>query len=229
MITVPVLNPDSPHMAVFFFDGDDWHALRLPITSVAASTVIDHDIVTVAYLAAADNSRQDVNSVFVVGSADAGKSWDEPHLVWRSGVRPASSVRLRMAPNGALHLLWAQQDSSGAPVLRHFVRRATGDLWASVDEFSLKGGFNALQVATDACSQLHVVFENYPRMGPEGSLTFSTWAGSWAKPSGLFAAWRPIEPALSMSPTGKIRLTMLARLGSDPFNPTYQQLWVEAP
>ncbi len=228
-IAVPVLNPEAPRTVLLVFDGDRWRAVRTPIGGVAASTLIRDDTTIVAYLAAAEGTPRDVNSVFVVRSVDGGESWRAPELVWRSGTRPANSLRMRMTTDGALHLFWAQQDVSGAAVLRHMVQKRDATEWNPLAEMALEGGFNALQVVTDPCGRIHVIFEDYARMGPDGSFTFATWLHSWSKPSKLFGQWRPMDPAMSVTPNGRLVLTMLARLGSDPLHPTYRQLWAEAP
>ncbi|MDB4917539.1 MAG: hypothetical protein JWM95_5183 [Gemmatimonadetes bacterium] len=225
---VPVINA-QPRIAFVQFENGAWSVREFVGQSgISAATAIRNNDFYVAYLSAANGVGQDINSVFLITSADRGNSWSLPELVQRSGTSPANALRLEIGTDGVLHLLWDQWKGQQGHVIRHFVRPPGSGVWKMSDNFPQPNSLGTVQTAIDACDRLHVVFESYDNLGARGSVAYAQWNGRWSASQNLFEEMRPMDPALTILPDGRIGLAMSLRIGNDTNNLHHTAGWAES-
>jgi hypothetical protein len=167
----------------------------------------------VAYVDADRSVRSDGNSVFLVRSPDAGRTWLQPQLISRSGANRATQVQVIAGPDGTVHLVWAQNLSGGLlpEVVRHVSSSDAGETWSSADDIDVPDGFGVLHGVADGCGGVHmayeVVVEPEAEDEPErGQLWYARWAGRWTSLAQPFDDLNSTEAALAASPDGSPRL-----------------------
>ena len=185
----------TPHgLRYLHWDGGAWTATTVPrIRSASyASLALANGgrAIVIAYVSAVEHATADVNSVFVVRSADRGVSWSLPLLVSRSGETPALEVQLLADPGGVLHLVWVQ-DTTGdfAPeILRHVSSRDDGRTWSRPDDTYPPEGFRKLHTAMDSCGALHAIYMHWFDGGRRGHTDYLRFAnGRWSDIEHLFS------------------------------------------
>jgi hypothetical protein len=166
--------------------------------------------VYVAYVAADRSAPRDANSVFLVRSADGGRTWLPPRLISRSGANQATQIRAFAAPDGTVHLVWAQNLSGGLEpqVVRHVVSGDGGETWSPPDDVDFPDGLGTLKAAVDRCGGVHVIHEARADAGEseESRLWYARWAGGWSAPEQPFGDLNSIEADLETGSDGSPRL-----------------------
>lgn len=198
------------------FDGGAWHSRRIPgierRPAYASLAVGEGGRIYVAFVAADRDVPSDANSVFLVRSADGGRTWLPPQRISRSGSRQATQIRALAAPGGTVHLVWAQNISGGlAPeVVRHTASRDGGETWSPHEDADIPDGLGMLEAVVDRCGAVHVIHEALEYREEAGSeqgrLWYARWNGGWTAPAQPFGDLDSTEAALAIARDGSLRL-----------------------
>gem|GEM_PF-3878806 len=195
------------------FRAGQWHSDRIPriasvpvYSSIAAS---GDGRLYVAYVDADRSVRSDANSVFLVRSPDAGRTWLPPQLISRSGENRATQIEAMVSPDGTVHLVWAQNLSGELlpEVVRHIASRDGGETWSPAEDVDVPDGFGTLHAVADGCGAVHLAYEVVVEPGAEGGsergqLWYARWAGGWTALAQPFGDLNSTEVALAASPGG---------------------------
>lgn len=217
-VVAPTLMAESSPLMHARLDGDQWAMSSIPTHSDAiyssVATLIGENALIVAFIGALKSARgPDVNSVFIIRSADLGASWSEEEVISRSGSNPAYEVRVRSGQDGALHLVWIQEVQNGHRVLRHKHSLDGGRVWSESNDVAPREGFmNGLQAVVDRCGTLHVVYQTTSDRGKTSALFHATWNKAWVDHERLFDGVDGFDPALQMLATGELVLSFLGRV-----------------
>jgi hypothetical protein len=201
-----------------------WVSATIPFTSHAlygSLTPGRGGALYLAYVAPDTTLTRDAGSVFLTHSPDAGKTWERPVLVSRSGRMQATSVRALMSREGVLHLVWGQNLTGGlvAQVIRHVESRDGGRAWTTPSDLPTDPSFRSdLRAAIDDCGVIHVIYhDSRPHVSldarvPSGSeLRYARWDGQWRGPDSPFPTLNPIGSDLARDRDGRIHLFLMAR------------------
>jgi hypothetical protein len=194
-------------VTVIRWEGPQLVATRLPTPSAGGPTITAiGDTVVVAYLAARQDVPADANSVFVIRSTDAGRSWATPRLVATGGNNPARDLRLRRDPRGRLHLIWRTEAPSS--VVHHVGSLDQGQTWGEDTKTGVDSRFNNPIAVVNSCGEIAVYYEAYG--GSEGSLRTARWSGRWLGDSAVLADYKAVGPAAAINTAGTASLVFIA-------------------
>lgn len=193
-------------------NGTRWSAstIKLRVNPVVATVALSDTHLTIAFLAAATGPEPDVNSVWTLSAPVAGYLTVQPLLVVRSGRNPATFVQVFADHIGDFHLIWHRK-LKGSSSLMHARHISTANAWTKISELPLSGDLNSAVSIIDECDRIHVVFQNYPNLDPNGFLDHVVWSEGWQTQQHLFPSLRAIDAALATDASGGIALTMLAQ------------------
>lgn len=218
------------------FRGRAWQTARIPSIDRApayASIAGGRDgRLYVAYVGADRSQRADANSVFLVRSLDGGHTWLPPQRISRSGANQATEIEALAAPDGTVHLLWAQNRSGGLlpEVVRHVSSRDGGETWSTPDDVDVPDGFGTMHAVVDGCGGVHLVYEVVAAPGAEdepeqGQLWYARWAGGWTVLEQPFAGLNATEAALATASNGSPRLVWsVVHAAKDAYETTFSSV-----
>lgn len=127
------------------------------------------------------------HSVLLSSSIDDGRTWDEPRVIHRAGTFAASSPRVVIASDGAIHVVWAQ-DRIGNPLQHpnevwHSHSRDGGASWSTPVAVGGRSGFvDELRLVPDASGSVHLAFRSAGGfISPSGAAVYARWrGGQWS-------------------------------------------------
>ena len=224
--TEPVLGRDgvlhhavpTPHALRYLrWDRGAWTVSkvpRIPGASYASVALTDGGrTIVIAYVAAVEHATVDVNSVFVVRSADRGASWSAPVLVSRSGDTPALEAQLSADPAGVLHLVWMQDTTRDftPEILRHVSSRDNGRTWSAPKDTHPPQGFSILRTAMDSCGALHAIYQHWFGDGRSGHTDYLRFAsGRWSDIQHLFLSGVSVDATIHARPNELLLVSLYA-------------------
>lgn len=178
--------------------------------------------------AADQGVRSDANSVFLVRSLDGGRTWLSPQLISRSGSRQASQIRVLVAPDGTVHLVWAQNLSGGLTpeVVRHAASRDGGETWSAPDDVDIPDRLGYLQAVLDPCGAVHMTHEALTYREEtdtdESRIWYARWNGGWTALEQPFGDLNSTEGTLTTTRDGSPRLVWsVVHLGETVYQNTF--------
>lgn len=158
----------------------------------------------VAFVAPVGGSAIDINSVWTMRSLDDATTWSTPTLIMRSGVNPASYVRLAQS-GGVVHLVWGRgtEEAMDPSVMVHSQSQDRGRTWSAPAEAKLGRSFANLRAVATDCA-LHVVGDEYSGVSRTGSLLYAQWTGETVHVTRPHPDWRLHDPDIAVTPDGDI-------------------------
>ncbi len=184
---------------------------EVPLSAVSVSLASKPGVLTAAFLSATPDSS-DRNSVYFSIDSDSA-----PRLLSRSGMLPASNLRLRFDDRGRLHLVWIQQ-TAVARELRHLISLNDGVSWSAVSARSIPSDARGLEAVVDRCDRLVVAFRASSSPG-RTSLFSSTWHKSWSDVRELPITVSVIDHALDTDTSGTVVAALLVRVEGEAQRP----------
>jgi hypothetical protein len=191
-----------------------WSRMALPVPrgAVYVSVARTESRILVSYAGVAEASpvqrRQggtvtDANSVFVLVSNDAGRTWGAPILVQRSGRQPAHQIQLLVGPSGNLHLVWKQEGNDGA-LIRHVLSTDNGSTWSPASDLAPTVQFENLRAVVDRCDRVHLIFEDWSGGVDSVHIDYAVWGGRWSTPAHMFVEKLAMTPDIKLNGDGHV-------------------------
>jgi hypothetical protein len=188
---------DGTAVLAFRFVDEKWHEVLIPVgVGVVASeafypTIVENgQAIMVAFVDAdVEGGGHDENSIFLVRSTDAGRTWSKRLRLSRSGRRPAFETQLHVDALHQTHLVWRRQDDSTHDVLGHMMSPDNGRAWTSAEETRLPGPAYRARSAIDHCGRVHVFYADLSKGQDKPRLSHATWNGAWHTDDQLFRRW----------------------------------------
>jgi hypothetical protein len=175
-----------------------------------------------------EHGASDWNSVLLLVSHDAGRTWDPVRVVSRSGQNSAYWIRTFISSGGALHLVWRQEWAGGGEVFRHIRSTDGGRSWSAPDDLPSPGMTNEFRAVMDACGTLHLVHEHMNPSGLTGHLDYATIGeAGWSPVEHLFREWDVTDATLQLAPDGRLRLVFVAKRPGAPNNAPWIAMYSE--
>jgi hypothetical protein len=211
------------------YDGQTWTSDSIRTTvlggPVQPSLAVDGNNLYLTFLAPAPGRARDRNSVFFQRSNDGGKTWTASQLVSRSGMDPAGDVRVIVAANNSIHLLWLQATADDKQIPKHAISRDGGTTWSEPEAFAAPTQRANLRAIVDACGAIHVVWENWQARYPHVRLEYARWLNAWSSLHELFPGWRAMNPALVLSATKRPMLVFVGNIDQGEDDPPIRTLY----
>ena len=171
--------------------------------------------------------ESDRNSVFMQSSGDGGVTWRPPVPVSRSGRAAASEVKVLIAPDGTVHLVW-QEEHRGRIVFRHVLSRDGGESWSAPDDLEAPPSAYHFQAAVGNCGTLHLVWEHRDWPADLSHIDHATWRGRWSAITHVFTTLTVNMPVLHLAHDGRLLLAFRGRPATsdeaEPYVTMYSEL-----
>lgn len=188
------------------------------LTAGEASAAIADGRIYVMFIGS-EAQEHGTNSLYLVTSADLGRTWSSPQLLLAGGQQPIRHPRLRVSRKGVVGF-FSRPSLNGGQAVGFVEIPAKLPATGSTRMSEAGGSVQAMQVVFDECDTAHLVYEDY-QMNGLGALTYLTWNGSgWTKPARIFSGWRAIDPSLSIS-RGTLNLHFLGQSSDAPRRTPY--------
>lgn len=178
----------------------------------------------IAYVAPDVTRREpNANSVFVRRSDNSGYSWGEAILVDYSGYNRAHDIRVVVAPDGTVHLVWLK-NVTGSVIpeeVWHSYSRDNGRTWTVPTALPNSSNPRQISLAIDMFGAIHTVFSRQDKSGLT-KLMYGRWTTEgWSETCALDAQFEVVSFDALLSVEGRVHLVWnRAPLGSEVESPT---------